>query len=330
MSKTITLNPSEIFIPAGRRDIDPETVQNLVESIETIGGLLNPIDVRWDGERYILVAGAHRLEAVKQRGQTEIECVVLDCDALRCELAEIDENLIHLELHYICDPPYGITAEEWDVAPPLDQMWQVLEAKTKAKANFVFFAAGKFLYPLINSKECWFRYDLIWYKSRRPGFLNANKQPMRAHESILVFGHPGFQEKATYNPIKTPGGAKSGSIRRHKANTSRIYSAPGVTSVSDGTVHPGSVLQFPNDRPEWHSTQKPLALMAWLVSAYSNPGDLIIDPFCGSGTTGVACRKRNRRFIGIEREQKYFDIACQRIEEAHRGMAGNDTIASPK
>ena len=221
----------------------------------------------------------------------------------------------------ISDPPYGITACEWDILPPLGRFWEMVERKTKPTANIVLFGCGRFAVDLINSKYVWYRYDLIWQKNNKVGFLNANKMPMRNHESILVFGRPGFCKEATYNPQKTPGGRAG--IRRPPADIkhkkSCVYrDVPYTDSVSDGTLHPCSILSFKSDKNNnngLHPTLKPLALMKWLIKTYTNEGDMVIDPFMGSGTTGVACAKLGHRFIGIEREETYYGTALKRIQE---------------
>jgi site-specific DNA-methyltransferase (adenine-specific) len=106
----------------------------------------------------------------------------------------------------ISDPPFGITACDWDVMPPLARFWDMCDRRTTPTANFVLFGCGRFSIDLVNPKYRWYRYDLIWHKNNKCGFLNANRMPMRNHESIMVFGRPGFKEAATYNPQKTPGG----------------------------------------------------------------------------------------------------------------------------
>jgi site-specific DNA-methyltransferase (adenine-specific) len=222
----------------------------------------------------------------------------------------------------ISDPPFGITACKWDKPIPLDTLWSLLERQTKQNANYVLFGCGMFAVELINSKSAWYRYDLVWQKNNLVGFLNANLQPLRSHEQILVFGRPGYQKSATYHAQKIPGGRTDRRVdRSRRAGT--VYGActPAVR-VSDGTSHPTSVLPFGHDRGNnqqglnQHPTQKPVALMQWLVRSYANVGDVVLDPFMGSGTTGVACVCNHRHFIGIERERQYFDIACQRIEKA--------------
>ena len=217
----------------------------------------------------------------------------------------------------ITDPPFGNTDCDWDKALPLARFWEIVKSKTIPSANFILFACGQFTIDLINNNRKWYRYDLIWQKSNKVGFLNAQKQPMRNHETILVFGQPGFRDKATYNPQKTPGGRKAGVV--NKNNNANIYRLEGgYTRVADGLLHPCSVLSFGHDRGSnqktYHPTMKPLALMEWLVKTYTDEGDVIIDPFMGSGSTGLACARLGRRFVGIEREPKYFSMAVERVK----------------
>jgi site-specific DNA-methyltransferase (adenine-specific) len=213
----------------------------------------------------------------------------------------------------ISDPPFGITGCDWDHRIPFDSFWNVVESQTNQLANFVLFACGKFTVDLINSKRKWYRYDLVWQKSKKCGFLWANKMPMRNHELILVFNRPGFFRSSTYNPQKTPGG-KKGSIKTINHRSSVYENKGEYVHVSDGTMHPCSILPF-NSEFGQHPTQKPLALMEFLIRSYTNEGDLVIDPFMGSGTTGIACAKHNRRFIGIERNAEYFETAAKRIRQ---------------
>jgi site-specific DNA-methyltransferase (adenine-specific) len=250
---------------------------------------------------------------------TKIESVTIGNTTLYC--GDCMEVLGELELHadaVITDPPYGITACDWDVVPQLNLFWEMLERQTRQSANYVVFGSGKFGVDLINSRYTWYRYDLIWQKNKPKGFLNASNQPMRSHESIFVFGRSSI--KKTYNAQKRTGGRKR-IINRERKTKSGIYGdCPTHIENSDGTLHPGSILQFNTDgngkNINFHPTQKPLALMGWLVQTYTNVGDVVVDPYMGSGTTGVACVNWARHFIGIEKETKYFDAACKRIEKA--------------
>jgi site-specific DNA-methyltransferase (adenine-specific) len=201
----------------------------------------------------------------------------------------------------ISDPPYAISDCDWDYKIPLDAFWNMIECRTKMTASVVLFGAGKFTIDLICSKRRWYRYDLIWQKSKKVGYLNANLQPLRNHESILIFGRPGYQKVSTYCPQKTPGGRVRVQKRNH---SSKVYRNKGMyTHKSDGTRHPGSVLQFDSESG-LHSTQKPLTLMEFLVKSYSREEETVLDCFMGSGSTAIACIKHNRRFVGIERDKK--------------------------
>ena len=225
------------------------------------------------------------------------------------------------------DPPYAAesfggkcTACDWDTPVDLPALWQLVNRKTKPSANIVLFGNMKFAFDLIDSNQKGFRYDLCWCKNNRVGFFNANLQPLRAHENILVFGKPGGMVTSTYNAIKVPGGRPR--VNRVKSRKSGgVYPASQVphTTISDGDVNPISVLAFDKDtrQPHWcaHPTQKPESLLGYLLMLYSNENDLILDPFMGSCTTGSAAMKLNRRFIGIEKEKEFFDISCRRLEE---------------
>ena len=229
----------------------------------------------------------------------------------------------------ISDPPYAAvsfngkcTACEWDKPIPLPEFWQLLERKTKPTANTVLFCNMKFAYDLIDTNIKNFRYDLVWCKNHRVGFMNAAKMPLRAHELILVFGRQGYRDASTYNPVKTPGGrpvVRQG-IRRKGGVYPAQEEAEASVTVGDGLRYPNSLLAFTHDRENnqkglnFHPTAKPLLLMAYLTYTYSNEGDTVLDCFMGSGTTGIAATKLGRKFIGIEQNPEYFAIACQRFE----------------
>jgi site-specific DNA-methyltransferase (adenine-specific) len=214
----------------------------------------------------------------------------------------------------VSDPPYGVTACGWDEGLLLPMFWDMINNNAKMSANIVLFAAGRFMIDLINSKYHWYRYDLIWVKNNKVGFLNCNKQPMRSHEHILVFGRVGERNSATYNPVKNEGKPYT---RKH-CNNEGVYPSRSYVTDSDGQRHPCSVLQYDHDKMQLrniHPTLKPLKLMENLIETYSNKKDIVIDPFMGSGTTGVACRKLDRQFIGVERDETFFEVAIKRIKE---------------
>lgn len=233
----------------------------------------------------------------------------------------------------VSDPPFGNTSAGWDIAPVLERMWPVLHGSTRPNANIVLFCCGKFTIQLAYSNLDEYRYDLIWRKSKPVGFLNANLMPMRNHESILLFSQ-GDKKGATYNPQKVFNkryvGKKSGGGVIGDSGNSVYRKVNKVARISDGFMHPSSVLPFrsvPN-AGRLHNTQKPVALMEWLIESYTNPGDLIVDPFMGSGSTGVAIENLNmrldmagdrttkrRRFIGIELNEEFFQKAVVRIRQ---------------
>jgi site-specific DNA-methyltransferase (adenine-specific) len=239
---------------------------------------------------------------------------IANCELYRGDCFKIIPQLDIKADSLITDPPFNMTACDWDIVIPLSHFWSIIVEKTKPAANYIFFASNRFMVDLVNSRYKWYRYDLIWAKNNKVGFLNANKQPMRSHESILVFGQPGAKNKATYNPIKTQGKPYT----RHHNIKAGVYPAQSYTAISDGTKHPCSVLHYNSDKDSiggTHPTLKPLALIEYLIQSYTNKGDLVIDPFMGSGTTGVACQRLGRRFIGIEKEKQFFDTAVKRIKE---------------
>ncbi len=224
----------------------------------------------------------------------------------------------------LCDPPYGTTRCKWDSIIPLEPMWEALKRVAKPNAAMVFTATQPFTRWLIVSNIQEFKYDWVWDKVKPTNMLNASRQPLRRHESILVF----YSSQPTYNPQKVPnpkgiegrsryaykraneGGETVGNIKR--GGVSKHYEPDKLLPVS--LVH----CSKPN-KPV-HPTQKPVALMEYLIKAYTNEGDLVLDFAMGSGTTGVACGNPNRRFIGCDNdtEHGYFEIAKQRIMEAYR------------
>lgn len=211
----------------------------------------------------------------------------------------------------ISDPPYGTTNIAWDKTVDWPRMWAELERIAKPTAPLIFFSAQPFTTDLINSCRRWFRYTLIWKKTRSVGWLDANRRPLRAHETIVVFSRVG--RGGTYNPQKTTGHKPYAGKREGTASV--LYGkTPHVTRGSDGDRHPTDVLTVPSEGRVFHPTQKPLELMRWLIRSYTNPGDLVLDPFAGSGTTGHAAIAEGRRFIGIEREDSYYQYALARLQ----------------
>ena len=216
----------------------------------------------------------------------------------------------------IADLPYNVTRAKFDKEEiDLTKLWEHLKRVTKPNAAIIFTATMSFAIKLINSNPKWFRYDLIWEKPNPSGHLNANRQPMRSHELILIF----YNKLPTYTPQKTSGHVRK--ISERKRGMSEIYNPQTQnTSYDSMERYPRSVLKFPADTQKCalHPTQKPIALIEYLIKTYTKENDVILDPTAGSGTTAIAAINTNRKYIAIEKDKKYFDIARKRINEANQ------------
>ena len=226
-------------------------------------------------------------------------------------LGKIEPQSIDLLL---TDFPYGTlnkSRNEWDRVIDYDEFWYYIKIICKPNAAIISTAAQPFTSVLISTNYAWFKYCLVWEKSKATGYLNAKKQPMRAHEDIVVF----YNRQPTYNPQMTVGKPyDKGTAIRDAEQYGKQTKAVHVKN-EDGTRYPRSVLYFKTaeDEGKYHPTQKPIALYEYLIKTYSNEGDTVLDPCMGSGTTGVACMNTGRNFIGIEKEENYYKIAEQRI-----------------
>lgn len=210
-----------------------------------------------------------------------------------------------------CDMPYGTTNCRWDTVLDLQRLWEQYRRVTTENAAIVLFAQTPFDKVLGVSNLPWLRYELIWQKTLATGHLNAKKMPMKAHENILVF----YNKLPTYNPQKTNGHIRKTAVKR--GDDSPVYGEQNFLALPyDSTErYPRSVLTFPSDtrRVALHPTQKPLALIEWLISTFSNTGDTVLDNCMGSGTTGVGCLRLGRKFVGMELNESYFESASERI-----------------
>ena len=209
----------------------------------------------------------------------------------------------------LADLPYGVTACEWDKILPFEKLWPEYERLLKPTGSVVLTASQPFTTKLINSKLDWFRYELVWKKNTVTGFLNAKKQPLRNHENVIVFS-PAKTGKMIYHPQGLV------AVNRFRKNpSSRIYNkqAEGIRHVTWAN-YPRSVLEFDSETDRKHPTQKPVAMMAYLIQTFSDPGGVVLDNTMGSGSTGVAALQMERRFVGIEQGKKYFLIALERME----------------
>jgi len=245
------------------------------------------------------------------------DCTLILGDCFSSPPFPVEANAI------ITDPPYGTTQLHWDKPIILTEFWRLIRSKRVSNAPTVVFSSQPFTTTLINSNMEEFRYEIIWNKSIASGFLDANKKPLKAHENICVFIATGFVNSSTYNPQMVS------SSRYHVRGGNRRCDHYGKFKVQTSTSnerYPRSVIAFNSSsehcnsrikkHTDTHPTQKPVSLMQWLIKTYSNEGDIVFDPFMGSGSTGVACVNTGRRFIGVEKDPNYFDIACWRIEQA--------------
>ncbi len=212
----------------------------------------------------------------------------------------------------ISDMPFGTTQNRWDSVLPLDALWR--EYLRICDGTFVLHAAAPFDKVLGMSNIGMLRYEWVWEKTHPTGHLNAKKAPMKAHENILVFS----RRQPTYLPIKTTGHKRKTATKR--GDTTPTYGAQVFDALSyDSTErYPRSVLVFPSDKQsiKLHPTQKPVALMEYLVKTHSEPGATVLDNCMGSGTTGVACVLHGRHFLGMEKDAHYYEIAKNRIAKA--------------
>lgn len=215
----------------------------------------------------------------------------------------------------LADPPYGTTACKWDSVIPLDQMWVQLNRIIKPNGVIVITAAQPFTSVLVCSNLGMFKYDWVWEKPSAKGHLNAKKQPMRAHESVLVF----YNKQPTYNPEMTDGHVRKVSFKRKELNSDVYNKNTSDVSYDSTKRYPRSVQLVKQDtqKSSLHPTQKPVALMEYLIKTYTKEGDFVLDFTMGSGTTGVACANTWRKFIGIELDLNYFNIALERIEASY-------------
>lgn len=225
----------------------------------------------------------------------------------------------------ICDPPYGTTACKWDSVIPFDSMWDRLNELIKPNGVIVLFGSEPFSSALRMSNIKKYKYDWKWVKNKSTGFLNANKQPLRRVEDICIF----YQNQTTYNPQKTKGHSPVNSFVKNTSDGDTVGGTKvGFCGGGQTDRHPTNAIDFikvmnndGSDGDKTHPTQKPVALMEYLIKTYTNEGETILDFTMGSGTTGVACVNTKRNFIGIEMDDGYFKIAKDRIKDAEKQKA---------
>lgn len=205
----------------------------------------------------------------------------------------------------MCDLPYGTTQNKWDAVIPFEPLWREYWRVLKPAGAVVLTATQPFSSALVMSQAEAFRYQWVWVKTKITGVLNAKKMPVRKHEQVLVFG-----AAKTYN---AQGLERKGTTTRQGGNSDNYGARSSADYVQEFTNWPRDVLEIPSEGATVHPTQKPVALMEYLIRTYTNEGDTVLDNTMGSGTTGVACMNTGRDFIGIERDADYFATAQKRI-----------------
>ena len=208
----------------------------------------------------------------------------------------------------LCDLPYGITQCKWDSVIPFDLLWEQYHKCVKDNGAIVLFCVMPFTAELFMSNKKEFKYMWTWYKHYCRNFLNAKKQPLRTTENIAVF----YKKQCTYNPQMFKGKLR----RKGNSNSQRgCYNTYKPIKTFNNQYYPRDILDFSgvSVKELMHPTQKPVALLEYLIKTYTNEGETVLDNCMGSGSTGVACKNTKRNFVGIELDEKYFNIAKKRI-----------------
>lgn len=245
------------------------------------------------------------LEKEFQKQDTDIRLIQGDCLDVFPTITDSSIDLV------LCDPPYGTTQNKWDIVIPFEPMWENIKRILKPRGLAVFTTAQPYTSQLILSNTPWYGYDIIWKKSIGSGQLNIKRRPLRVHENILIF----YDKPGTYNEQKTEGNPYS--INRRTDTFEGNYGKQkNHIKYNDGFRHAKSVIEISNPRiKDGHKTEKPVALMEYLVKCYSNEGDSVLDFAMGHGTTGIACMNLNRNFIGIEKTKEWFDRTAIRFNK---------------
>ena len=245
-----------------------------------------------------------------------------DCLSILPSLADNSVDLI------LTDPPYGTTPCKWDSVIPLDKMWIELKRIIKKESAILLFGIEPFSSILRSSNLNWFKYDWIWEKQNAANFLQAKYAPMKVHEIVSVFSNAAVTYSngnisIKYNPQMAVGKPykHNGSDKIHITGPTVRTPVKVIETKNNGFRYPRSIIKFDKDNfKRVHPTQKPIALLEYLIKTYSNENDTVLDFTMGSGSTGIACKNLNREFIGIELDKKYFEIATNRINENYNSV----------
>lgn len=249
----------------------------------------------------------------------DVDLYLGDCIEVMKTLPDQSVDLI------LTDPPYGITACKWDSVIPFESMWEQLKRIIKPDGAIVLFASQPFTSSLIMSNPKLFKYSWVWNKNKGSGHLNSNIMPMKYHEDIVVFGN----KKLKYYPQISYGHNPMNYAVNKQTNVYGKYNSV-ISNKGSTTRKPRSVLDFKvvnndgsSDDGRFHPTQKPVALLEYLIKTYTQGNETVLDFTMGSGSTGVACVNTGRKFIGIELDENYFNISEQRILQAQETILEN-------
>ena len=240
---------------------------------------------------------------------SEVKLMLGDCLERMKEIPDGSVDMI------LTDPPYGTTKCKWDSIIPLEPMWEQLKRVIKPNGAIVMTASQPFTSVLVSSNLKGYKHNWVWEKSRSGSAITAKYCPVKIHEDVLVFSKGG--KTVNYYPLKEQGTPYSRKSRYNNDNNHKFGIGCNVETINKGTRHPKTIRfekQNWSKQQQLHPTQKPVALMEYLIKTYTNEGETVLDFTMGSGTTGVACKNLNRDFIGIEMDEGYFEIAKDRIE----------------
>ena len=233
--------------------------------------------------------------------------IIYHCDCIE-GMKILPDNSVDMVL---TDPPYGTTRNKWDTVVDMDAFWKEIKRVTKKNSAVLIFTQMPFTATVVMSNHKMFRYEWIVEKNNPTGFLNVKRIPLKCHENILVF----YEKLPTYNPQMIQGRLHG---RGGTGRQSKNYCSFGDTKrIISNTYFPRDVLKvnWQDSTRGLHPTQKPVSLCEYFIKTYSNEGDIILDPFIGSGTTAVATVNTERKYIGFEKEKEYFDIAQNRLDK---------------
>ena len=251
-----------------------------------------------------------------------IEILCGDCLELMSDIPDKSVDMI------LCDLPYGTTSCSWDSIIPFEDLWEQYNRIIKDKSAIVLFGSEPFSSKLRLSNFEMYKYDWIWQKNKASNFINCKYQPLKSYENICVFSKMACTYSVKGNMSYYPQGIKLLNKPKKQKRTGQkqaeiYHTNPNIETTQTVSNYPNSIIQFDMESKSIHPTQKPVPLLEYLIKTYTKDGDLVLDNCMGSGSTGVACINTNRKFIGIELDDTYFEIAKERINKAVENTKSN-------